>query len=508
MSFAKKFLFTISFVFLSLVAIVLIRTFTLNVRNIDVSECTSSDADFIEVGIHSDALKRFREALRIKTVAREPHDYNSAELLQLVDYIIAAYPTVHESPLVQYEVVANLSLLYTVKGEDPTLTPYLLMAHLDVVPAEPEKWEADPFSADIIGDFVYARGTIDFKHGVMGILEALNYYVSLGRAPERGFYVAFGHDEEVTGLDGAKAISEVLWKRGVRKFEFIVDEGLTVTNQIIPGMTSQTALVGVSEKGYMDLELRVVGSPGHSSMPPPESTIGILAAAVARLERNPLPSMLGYGPERETFEHLAPYMQFPYKVVMCNLWLFKPVISWVMSRKPATNAIIRTVTAVTMFNAGIKINVNAPEATAYVNHRIHPAQSIQEVVDYDRGIINDERVQIKVIASMDPHPIALSGEEDFGYQTVKNSIRQIWNNTYVAPGTMIGNTDTKHYLRMTHNVYRFSPTVMYPPDVKRFHGDNERISIKNYEQAVNFYYHLMVNANKAVVEPSHIHGEL
>ncbi|WAR25251.1 P2012-like protein [Mya arenaria] len=265
-----------------------------------------------------------------------------------------AYPTVHESPLVQYEVVANLSLLYTVKGEDPTLTPYLLMAHLDVVPAEPEKWEADPFSADIIGDFVYARGTIDFKHGVMpmftslqGILEALNYYVSLGRAPERGFYVAFGHDEEVTGLDGAKAISEVLWKRGVRK-------------------------VGVSEKGYMDLELRVVGSPGHSSMPPPESTIGILAAAVARLERNPLPSMLGYGPERETFEHLAPY-----------------------------------------------INVNAPEATAYVNHRIHPAQSIQE---------------IKVIASMDPHPIALSGEEDFGYQTVKNSIRQIWNNTYVAPG--------------------------------------------------------------------------
>ncbi|XP_052781176.1 N-fatty-acyl-amino acid synthase/hydrolase PM20D1.2-like isoform X3 [Mya arenaria] len=468
MSFAKKFLFTISFVFLSLVAIVLIRTFTLNVRNIDVSECTSSDADFIEVGIHSDALKRFREALRIKTVAREPHDYNSAELLQLVDYIIAAYPTVHESPLVQYEVVANLSLLYTVKGEDPTLTPYLLMAHLDVVPAEPEKWEADPFSADIIGDFVYARGTIDFKHGVMGILEALNYYVSLGRAPERGFYVAFGHDEEVTGLDGAKAISEVLWKRGVRKFEFIVDEGLTVTNQIIPGMTSQTAL----------------------------------------LERNPLPSMLGYGPERETFEHLAPYMQFPYKVVMCNLWLFKPVISWVMSRKPATNAIIRTVTAVTMFNAGIKINVNAPEATAYVNHRIHPAQSIQEVVDYDRGIINDERVQIKVIASMDPHPIALSGEEDFGYQTVKNSIRQIWNNTYVAPGTMIGNTDTKHYLRMTHNVYRFSPTVMYPPDVKRFHGDNERISIKNYEQAVNFYYHLMVNANKAVVEPSHIHGEL
>ncbi|XP_052780616.1 N-fatty-acyl-amino acid synthase/hydrolase PM20D1.2-like [Mya arenaria] len=286
-----------------------------------------------------------------------------------------------------------------------------------------------------------------------GIMEALNYYVSLGRAPERGFYVVFGHDEEVTGLDGAKAISDMLWERGVRKFEFIVDEGLTVTNGIIPGMTSQTALVGVSVKGYMDIG--VVGSPGHSSMPPPESTIGILAAAVDRLERNPLSSMLGYGPERDTFEHLAPYMQFPYKLVMCNLWLFKPVISWAMSGKPVTNALIRTMTAVTMFNAGIKINVNAAEATAYMNHRIHPAQSIQEVVNYDRDIINDERVQIKVIASVDPHPIAPSGE--------KTDLEQ----------HMIGNTDTKHYLRMMHNVYRFSPTVMYPLDVKRFRGDND-----------------------------------
>ncbi|XP_052284968.1 N-fatty-acyl-amino acid synthase/hydrolase PM20D1.2-like isoform X2 [Dreissena polymorpha] len=506
MTLFKKVCLVLSIILFSIITIVIIRTLTINTRDLAVSECSPSDLDFIEVGLESKALQRFRDALRIQTVSRQPHDYNRNELAQLVQFIISAYPELHASPLIEYETVANLSLLYTVRGSNKQLRPYLLMAHLDVVPAEPGNWDTDPFSAEIKDGFIYGRGSIDFKHGVMGILEALNFYVSLGKQPERGFYVAFGHDEEVSGLDGAKAISDALWERGVHKLEFLLDEGLTVTNQIIQGLKEQTALIGVSEKGYLHLELKVVGEPGHSSMPPPESTIGILATAVSRLERNPLPSMLGYGPERDMFEHLAPHL--PFKMVMANLWLFKPVVSWLMSKKPVTNAIIRTVTAVTMFQAGIKLNVNAPEATAYVNHRIHPAQSVAEVIEYDRRIINDDRVKIRVVSSMEPHSISPSGEEDFGYQTVKNSIRQIWNRTLVAPGTMIGNTDTHHYLRMSSNVYRFSPTVMYPGDTQRFHGDNERISVKNYEQAVNFYYHVMVNANKGKINLSHSHGEL
>ncbi|XP_045166621.2 N-fatty-acyl-amino acid synthase/hydrolase PM20D1.2-like [Mercenaria mercenaria] len=508
MSIVKRTLSFATLIIVALFVIVVIRTFTLHTRQLDVLECKKSDLDFIEIGHGSGALDRFQRALRFQTISREPFDYNRNELKSLVEYIMSAYPDLHSSHLVQHEIVANYSLLYTVKGSNSSLTPYLLMAHLDVVPADPAKWEADPFGAKIINNFIYARGTIDFKHGVMGILEALNFYVAQGRQPERGFYVAFGHDEEVGGLDGAKSISDLLWGRGVRRFEFIVDEGLTLLNKILPGMVDQVAIIATAEKGQAFVELKVEGSPGHSSMPPSESTIGILAAAVHRLERNPPPSMLGYGPETDTFEHLAPYMTLPMRMVMSNLWLFKPVVSWVMSRKPSLNAIIRTVTAVTMFNAGIKINVNAPEATAYINHRIHPVQTVQEVLDYDRSIINDDRVKIRVLDSMEPHPIAASGEEDFGYQTIKNSIRQVWNNTYVAPGTMIGNTDTRHYLRMTHNVYRFSPTVMFPDDPKRFHGDNERISVKNYEQAVNFYYHLMVNSNTGSIEPTHHHSEL
>ena len=79
----------------------------------------------------------------------------------------AAYPAVHSSPLVRQEFVANLSLLYSVRGSNPGLTPYLLASHLDVVPADPAQWDAPPFSAQLIDGFIYARGTIDDKHGVM-----------------------------------------------------------------------------------------------------------------------------------------------------------------------------------------------------------------------------------------------------------------------------------------------------------------------------------------------------
>ncbi|KAK7489673.1 hypothetical protein BaRGS_00019068 [Batillaria attramentaria] len=506
MSRAKSTALFLLALFLVVSAVVVIRTFTLKVRTDSVVKCSSSDADFIP--LTEKRLKNFQTALRFETVSRDRHDYSRHELAQLCQFIIQAYPVLHSSPHVKHELVANYSLLYTVRGSDSSLTPYLLASHLDVVPADQSQWEAPPFSADIINDFIYARGTIDDKHGVMGILEALEYLLSNGFQARRSFYVAFGHDEEVTGLDGAYNLAETLRSRGVTKLEFISDEGLTVVHGIVPGLTKSAGLIGTAEKGQVVLKLKVKAGTGHSSMPPPENSISILAKAIHRLESNPHPSMFGYGPEGEMFEHLASDMQLPHRLVMSNLWLFRPLVSWVLSQKPATNAIVRTVTGITKFNAGIKDNVIPPEAEAIVNHRIHPAQTVQEVIDYDRYIIGDDRVEIVVKGAMEPHPIAPSGPDDFGYQVVKNSIRQVWTEAVVAPGVMIGNTDTRHYLQFTHNVYRFSPTFMYPNDTTRFHGINERISKKNYEQAINFYHHLILNANEAGLSPSHKHSEL
>ncbi|XP_046355018.2 N-fatty-acyl-amino acid synthase/hydrolase PM20D1-like [Haliotis rufescens] len=493
-------------VFFVLTAIVLIRTFTLSVRIDNVQICDSKDEDFVEAT--DEIIQRFKKALRFKTVSKEKGIYDRDELLKMQNFIISAFPAVHSSPLVEFEVVNNYSLFYFVKGTNETLTPYMLASHLDVVPAEPEKWEVPPFSADIKDGFIYGRGAIDDKHGVMAILETMEFLLKRGFQPQRSFYVGFGHDEEVAGTDGAAAIAERLTQKGVRRLEFLSDEGLCVLDGIVPGMKTTTSMIGTSEKGQVILRLRVKGSASHSSMPPRESSIGILARAVHRLETVGHPSMFGHGPEKDMFEHLASQMYFPHRMIMSNLWLFTPVVSWMLSRKPSSNAVLRTVTSVTQFQAGIKDNVMPPEAVAIVNHRIHPAQTVQEVIDYDRKLINDDRVQIEVKYSQESLPLSPYGPDDFGYQVIKNSIRQVWKDTIVAPGVMIGNTDTRHYINLTNNIYRFSPTYMYPEDLARFHGDNERISVKNYEQAINFFYHLIQNADKPGLQLSHSHSEL
>ncbi|RVE70909.1 hypothetical protein OJAV_G00068540 [Oryzias javanicus] len=188
-----------------------------------------------------------------------------------------------------------------------------------------------------------------------GILQALEYLLIKGYAPRRGFYIGFGHDEEIRGHNGALNIVRLLKQRNV-ELSFVLDEGLAILDGIIRGLEGPAALIGLSEKGSASVKLSVSMTPGHSSMPPKESSIGILAAAVKRLEDNPMPRLFGLGPERETFEHLAHKFSLPLKFVMSNFWLFSSVLSRVLETKPDMNSFVRTTTAVTMFNAGVKVS--------------------------------------------------------------------------------------------------------------------------------------------------------
>ncbi|XP_055883024.1 N-fatty-acyl-amino acid synthase/hydrolase PM20D1.2-like [Biomphalaria glabrata] len=485
-----------------LIAVLLCRTVYLSKRGPQVAECKSSDSDFIE--LTDSKLNKFQEALRFKTVSYDDIDYNKEELGKYVKFIIQNFPHLMNCTFVQWEVVNNYSLLFTVKGSDSSLKPYLLMGHLDVVPASNLKaWDAPPFSGQILNGFIYGRGAIDMKHSVMAILEAAEYLVIKGIVPKRSFYIAFGHNEEL--FDGSEAykLAQEIVKQGVTELEFISDEGMPLSEGLLPGVSVPVASIGVSEKGSLLMKLSVHGEPGHSSMPPRESTIGILANAVNNLETNLHPSMLGQGVETDMLEQLVPEMNIFQRVLMANIWFFKPLLSWVMSMKPLTSATIRTVTAVTKFQAGIKNNIIPPHAEAIVNHRIHPSQTVDEVIKFDKSVIADDRVNIEVLNKMEPHPVAGYGKKDFGFQVLKTTINQIWPKALVVPAIMLGNTDTRFYLNFTKNVYRFSPTYMYPGDAARFHGINERLSIKNYEQAINFFYHLMRNADRADLVSTH-----
>ncbi|XP_018427235.1 PREDICTED: probable carboxypeptidase PM20D1, partial [Nanorana parkeri] len=404
------------------------------------------------------------------------------------------FPLVFSSSFIQHEVVAQYSHLFSIQGLDQSLMPYMILAHLDVVPAPDEGWKFPPFSGEEHDGYIYGRGTLDDKSCVIGVLQALEFLLAIGYQPRRSFYIGLGHDEEVSGHEGAMKIVKKLQSHGV-KLAFVVDEGLAVLDGVIQGVKRPVALVGTTEKGAITLNLTVNQPPGHSSMPPAETCIGILAAAVSRLEKNQMPNMFGGGPEASMFQQLSGEFSFPLNVMMANLWLFSPIISRVLETTPSSNALVRTTSALTIFNSGLKSNVMPHMATATVNFRLHPAQTVHEVLDIVRYTINDERVKLSVLNSFDPLPISPYDDSNFGYQILQRTIHSVFSGVPVVPGLCIGNTDSRHFVNLTDSIYRFSPFQLKPEDLGRIHGLNERISVESLKQLVQFYYQLIQNAD-------------
>nr|AAH63477.1 Peptidase M20 domain containing 1 [Homo sapiens]BAF83475.1 unnamed protein product [Homo sapiens] len=443
-------------------------------------------------------------AIQIPTVTFSSEKSNTTALAEFGKYIHKVFPTVVSTSFIQHEVVEEYSHLFTIQGSDPSLQPYLLMAHFDVVPAPEEGWEVPPFSGLERDGVIYGWGTLDDKNSVMALLQALELLLIRKYIPRRSFFISLGHDEESSGT-GAQRISALLQSRGVQ-LAFIVDEGGFILDDFIPNFKKPIALIAVSEKGSMNLMLQVNMTSGHSSAPPKETSIGILAAAVSRLEQTPMPIIFGSGTVVTVLQQLANEFPFPVNIILSNPWLFEPLISRFMERNPLTNAIIRTTTALTIFKAGVKFNVIPPVAQATVNFRIHPGQTVQEVLELTKNIVADNRVQFHVLSAFDPLPVSPSDDKALGYQLLRQTVQSVFPEVNItAPVTSIGNTDSRFFTNLTTGIYRFYPIYIQPEDFKRIHGVNEKISVQAYETQVKFIFELIQNADTDQEPVSHLH---
>ena len=438
------------------------------------------------------AAKRLAGAIPFRTVSSLDNPTgNDAEFDKLHAYLAEQFPKVHAT--LKKEVVGQKALLYTWTGSDPAAKPVALMAHQDMVPIAPgteKAWSVDPFSGAIQDGFVWGRGTLDNKGNLFAQMEAIEGLIASGFKPTQTVYLVMGDDEEVSGLRGALPIAELLKSRGVR-LDWVLDEGLLVLDGVLPGLSKPAALIGLAEKGYGTFFLSLDTAPGHSSMPPAHSAIGMMSAALARLEATPMPGGI-QGIAAQMFGTLAPEMSGLNRVMLSNLWLTGPLVQGQLEKSPSSNAMLRTTTALTIVRAGNKDNVLPGRAEAAVNFRILPGATIDSVEKHLKSALGNDAIQVKRYpGNSEPSPV--SPTDSTGYRAIEQSVRQTFPDAVVAPGLMTAATDSRHFSLVSDAVYRFSPFRVKAEDLARFHGTNERLSIANYGEMIQFYQQLLRN---------------
>lgn len=440
------------------------------------------------------ASERLAAAVRIPTVSSsvDPHA-NDAAFEQLQRHLVQSFPRVHG--ILKLEPVGDHSLLYTWQGSDPSLKPILLMAHMDVVPvdqATAAQWKQPGFSGAIADGYIWGRGSWDNKGNLFAQLEAIESMLGAGYVPKRTIYLFSGADEEIGGNRGAKLAAGLLKQRNVR-LQFVLDEGLVVTEGIIPGLASPAALIGIAQKGYVSIELSTTFSnAGHSSMPPLESAIGALAEGLTRLQLHEYEIKLEGVPEL-MLRRLGPRMSFPLNTVMANLWLFHPMVAEKLAGSDSTRAQLHTTMALTMIEGGVADNVLPARARALANFRILPGESVQSVVDHVRAAVRDPRISVTAQSSTQVEPSRVSSVSSPGYRVIEHTIRETFSGAAVAPGLFTAHADGGYFEALADDVYLFSPVRAGPRDPERVHGVDERITVKNYVEMINFYAHLLHN---------------
>lgn len=443
--------------------------------------------------VSSSFLQHLAEAVRIRTVSYEgPTGSDTAALEEFRGFLERTYPGVHAA--LRREVVADHSLLFTWEGSDRDAQPFLLMAHQDVVPVEPgteEGWSQPPFSGENDGEYLWGRGTLDDKGALIGILEAVEGLLAEGFAPLSTVYVAFGHDEEVGGSRGAAAIADLLGERGVR-LSFALDEGRGVTTGLFPGVSKPVGLIGVGEKGYLNVRLIAKGVGGHSSVPPASTAVGTVAAAVRAIEKHPMPARLD--PQRPLLAVLAQAMRGPWAAALRNLDVFGRLVERRLAASPQTNALIRTTAAATMISGGVKPNLLPQEAEAVINFRLLPGDTVATVLDHVRSVVGDG-VRVEVLQggfSAEPSPLA--DHDSAVFRLLGDTVAEVFPGTVVAPWILMGATDSRFFIPIADNVYRFVPFTVDAQDLVRIHGTGERIRVADAGPAVTFYRRLLVRA--------------
>lgn len=431
------------------------------------------------------SIENLSASIRFKTISHPDYEkFDYKEFEYFLAWLESNYALIFANLEKKY---IEKSLLLKWHGTDPSLDPILLTGHYDVVPVRSNSnrtWQQAPFSGVIDDEYIWGRGALDDKSGVIAIMEAVDYLLKSNFVPERTVYLSFGHDEEIGGARGAAKVVEYLISEGIQ-LEWSLDEGSFLLKDIIPGVNKSVAVINVAEKGSLNLQIVGKSSGGHSSMPPSNSSVGYLAEAITKLEKNPLPGGLE-GISLALFDEVSRHMPFENKILFANLWLFEPLIDRLLSKSPSMNAVLRTTTAATMLSASERANVLATEAIGTVNFRLHPRDNPASVTQYVQDLVANDNVEIKPLGRGTlASPVSDWNAE--GYRIISDSVRAVYGDIIVVPGLMVGGSDSKHYAKVAKNSFRFNPFPLAAEELSGLHGIDERIRKEDFVNGIRSY---------------------
>jgi len=424
---------------------------------------------------------------------QQPEDFEADQFTGFIDWAKGSYPEVNAA--LTLTMAGEYTMLYRWAGSDPSLPPVLITGHYDVVPVIPgteSLWKQPPWEGVIRDAVIWGRGALDDKSAVVAQLKAATELLRAGFKPRRTIYFSFGHDEEVGGTRGAASVVGLLKGQGVQ-LAWSLDEGSFLFDGLLPGVASRTATINVAEKGSLTLQIVATGAGGHSSMPPRQTAVGVLAQAITALEAHPVPGGLS-GLTGSMFDSISRHMSFGYRMLFANQWLFGGLLESQLSNSTFGNAMLRTTTAPTMLSGSVKTNVLPIEAIVTVNFRIHPHDTTESVLAHVQAVVENDQVTVRGDAENGLNASAVSDWNAVGFGIIARAIRETNKGVVIAPGLMIAGSDTRHYGQIADDSYRFNPMVVTPSDLTGFHGTNEKIAVDNLANGVRTYMQIIRHA--------------
>lgn len=461
------------------VGVVLIRTLLFRPKTSDGVE--TENITYNEEKIVSDMV----DMIRCRTVSnRDEALVDRTEFAKFETLLQERFPNIHTK--CQLHKIGKTGLLYYLPGKTNT-KPSVCMAHYDVVPVEEEGWDKPAFEGIIEDGCIWGRGTLDTKGTLCGIMEALEQLLMEGYIPANDLYLSFSGEEEIDGGTCADIVS-YLEEKGVKP-AIVIDEGGAVVENVFPGVVGECALIGIGEKGGVNLDFTMDSDGGHAATPPVHTVLGQLGKAICKIEKHPFKRQMTK-PVAEMFDTLGRHSTFLYRMIFANLWCFAPILDLICKKSGGElNAMMRTTVAVTRMEGSKAYNVLPAKASFGVNMRLLGNDTIQSAMKYLENVIDNSQIKIELVNGMNPSIYSDTSCEE--WNKLKTVIRQTWSDVIVSPYLMMACSDSRHYCRITDRVYRFSAMRMSKEERAMVHGNNERIPIETLYKTVEFYIRLL-----------------